>query len=123
MFQLRPGKGEDDLNFFVRERQEVGRNLPPNQGAGSPSIQEIEQIYRNFDQSEHLSQKYIERYPMDLYEQEMSLKRKLSQQKKDEIMPEMFYLDVETFKKLYVQNRVLEMKRESRNYKNIDVYF
>merc|ERR1711963_912482 len=39
--------------------------------------------------------------------------KKFIHHKKDELPSEMFYMDVETFKKLYVQNRVMEMKREA----------
>ena len=49
---------------------------------------------------------------MDFNDEDISVMKKFIHHKKDEL-PEMFYMDVETFKKYYVQNRVMEMKRES----------
>lgn len=67
-------------------------------------------------EAEHFSQynqRYAEKYPMDLNDEDISVMKKFIHHKKDEIPSELFCMDVETFKKLYVQNRVLEMKREA----------
>ena len=61
----------------------------------------------------HLNQRYAEKYPMDLNDEDISVMKKFIHHKKDELPSELFCMDVETFKKLYVQNRVLEMKREA----------
>ena len=61
----------------------------------------------------HLNQRYAEKYPMDLDDEDISVMKKFIHHKKDELPSELFCMDVETFKKLYVQNRVLEMKREA----------
>ena len=49
---------------------------------------------------------------MDFNDEDISVMKKFIHHKKDEL-PEMFYMDVDTFKKYYVQSRVMEMKRES----------
>jgi len=76
---------------------------------------EIEEIYKGSepDNFGNMNKKYIERYPMDLNDEDISVMKKFIHHKKDELPSEMFYMDVETFKKLYVQNRVMEMKREA----------
>merc|ERR1719232_1224860 len=81
----------------------------------SPSLSEIEGIYKGSepDNFGNMNKKYIERYPMDLNDEDISVMKKFIHHKKDELPSEMFYMDVETFKKLYVQNRVMEMKREA----------
>ena len=61
----------------------------------------------------HFNQKYAEKYPMDLNDEDISVMKKFIHHKKDELPSELFCMDVETFKKLYVQNRVMEMKREA----------
>ena len=81
----------------------------------SPSLSEIEVIYKGSEPDNYnLNKKYIERYPMDFNDEDISVMKKFIHHKKEEL-PEMFYMDVETFKKYYVQSRVMEMKRESSN--------
>ena len=91
-----------------------GDLLANNNAQHSPSLSEIEVIYKAAAEPENynLNKKYIERYPMDFNDEDISVMKKFIHHKKDEL-PEMFYMDVETFKKYYVQNRVMEMKRES----------
>ena len=80
----------------------------------SPSLSEIEDIYRGVDQENigSLNKKYIERYPMDLNDEDISVMKKFIHHKKEDLPSELLYMDVETFKKLYVQNRVMELKRK-----------
>ena len=80
------------------------------QNAGSPSLSEIEGIYKGSDQDfGNVQQKYSnERYPMDFNDEDINIMKKFIHHKNEEL-----YMDVETFKKLYVQNRVMEMKREA----------
>ena len=61
----------------------------------------------------HVNERYAEKYPMDLDDEDINVMKKFIHHKKDELPSELFCMDVETFKKLYVQNRVLEMKREA----------
>ena len=90
-----------------------GDLLTNNNAQHSPSLSEIEVIYKGAEpENYNLNKKYIERYPMDFNDEDISVMKKFIHHKKDEL-PEMFYMDVETFKKYYVQNRVMEMKRES----------
>ena len=68
----------------------------------SPSLSEIEVIYKGSEPDNHnLNKKYIERYPMDFNDEDISVMKKFIHHKKEEL-PEMFYMDVETFKKYYV---------------------
>merc|ERR550532_708261 len=102
---------------YYEARHGQGHDQPPaSQGqTASPSLSEIEVIYKGAEpENYNLNTKYIERYPMDFNDEDISVMKKFIHHKKDEL-PEMFYMDVETFKKYYVQNRVMEMKRESSN--------
>ena len=78
----------------------------------SPSLSEIEGIYKGLDQENFgnlQQQKYFdEKYPMDFNDEDINIMKKFIHHKNEEL-----YMDVETFKKLYVQNRVMEMKRET----------
>jgi len=73
----------------------------------SPNLREIEQIYANVkpDNFVNLNNKYSETYPIGLNEQDMGLNRKHSHNKKDEMS--------ENFRKIYVQNRVMDLKQEA----------
>ena len=102
---------------YYEARHGQGHDQPPASQVqtASPSLSEIEVIYKGAEpENYNLNTKYIERYPMDFNDEDISVMKKFIHHKKDEL-PEMFYMDVETFKKYYVQNRVMEMKRESSN--------
>jgi len=92
----------------------------------SPNIREIEQIYANVepDSFVNLNNKYRETYPIEFNDQDIGMKRKHSHSKMDE-MSEMFHLDKQSFRKFYVQNRVLDLKQEANqrgNYLNSPKY-
>eukprot|EP00090_Calanus_glacialis_P039256 TRINITY_DN6836_c0_g1_i1.p1 TRINITY_DN6836_c0_g1~~TRINITY_DN6836_c0_g1_i1.p1 ORF type:complete len:1415 (-),score=336.65 TRINITY_DN6836_c0_g1_i1:219-4286(-) len=92
----------------------------------SPNLREIEQIYANVkpDNSVNLNNKYSETYPIGLNDQDTGMNRKHSHNKKDE-MSEMFYMDKQNFRKIYVQNRVMDLKQEAMqrgNYLNSPKY-
>ena len=98
---------------YYEARHGCPGDLLTNNAQHSPSLSEIEVIYKGAEpENYNLNKKYIERYPMDFNDEDISVMKKFIHHKKDEL-PEMFYMDVETFKKYYVQNRVMEMKRES----------
>ena len=120
-YQEKYNSGHEARAFEAAEDRAAHRldieknNLESAQQNASPSLSEIEGIYRGAEPENFgsLSKKYSERYPMDLNDEDISVMKKFIHHKKDELPSELFYMDVETFKKLYVQNRVMEMKREA----------
>ena len=115
-YQEKYNSGHEARSFEAADRLDTEKNnLESAQQNASPSLSEIEGIYRGAEPENFgsLSKKYSERYPMDLNDEDISVMKKFIHHKKDELPSELFYMDVETFKKLYVQNRVMEMKREA----------
>lgn len=95
---------EDELTKFER-MEYFDKELMLHKS--SPNLREVEQIYANVktDNFVNINNKYSETYPIELNDQDMGLNRKHSHSKKDEIS--------ENFRKMYVQNRVMDLKQEA----------
>ena len=95
---------EDELTKFERMEYFDKEHMLHK---SSPNLREVEQIYANVkaDNSVNINKKYSETYPIELNDQDMGLNRKHSHSKKDEIS--------ENFRKMYVQNRVMDLKQEA----------